>query len=75
MITDNQFFLEGIWFFARILIVIFLGLYFIFSLIIVRQVNLMTETVETTAAPFLKILAIMYAITTLILLILYVLNL
>lgn len=36
-------------------------LYFIFSLIVVRQVNLMTETVITEAMPVLKFFSIIHA--------------
>lgn len=39
----------------------FAVLYFIFTLIVLRQVNLMTDTVITEGAPILKALAILYA--------------
>lgn len=37
------------------------ALYFVFSLIVIRQVNLMTETVITEAAPVLKFFSIIHA--------------
>ena len=36
-------------------------MYFIFSLIVLRQVNLMTDTIETEGAPILKALAYLHA--------------
>lgn len=41
--------------------VIFAILYFIFSLIVVRQVYLMTDTIMTEAAGILRALAILFA--------------
>lgn len=41
--------------------VAFAVLYFIFSLIVIRQVALMTETVMTEGAPILRILSILHA--------------
>jgi hypothetical protein len=45
---------------ARLLIMTLSGLYFAFSLIIVRQVSLMTETLITEAGPIMKALAILH---------------
>ena len=36
-------------------------IYFIFTLIVLRQVNLMTSTIKTEGGGFLKALAILYA--------------
>ncbi len=36
-------------------------LYFIFTLVVVRQVNLMTETFATDAAPIIRASAILYS--------------
>lgn len=44
----------------RIGLIIFAVLYFIFTLIVIRQVNLMTQTVITEGAPILKALAILF---------------
>lgn len=41
--------------------VAFAVLYFIFSLIVIRQVTLMTETVMTEGAPILRIISILHA--------------
>lgn len=41
--------------------VAFAILYFIFSLIVIRQVALMTETVLTEGAPILRVLSILHA--------------
>ena len=44
-----------------IAVIILAFLYFIFSLIVVRQVNLMTETVITEVAPLLRAFAIIHS--------------
>ena len=41
--------------------VLFAVIYFIFSLIVIRQVNLMAETVKTEGAPILKALVVLFA--------------
>ncbi|MBI3486481.1 hypothetical protein HY025_06135 [Candidatus Daviesbacteria bacterium] len=46
-------------------------IYFIFTLIVVRQVNLMTETFTTELAGFLKALSIFYALVALAIVILF----
>ena len=43
-------------------IIIFAFLYFIFTLIVIRQVGLMTETVKTQAGILIKLVSIMYAL-------------
>lgn len=53
--------METVWFIVRCAIVLLSGLYFIFSLIVVRQVNLMTETLITEVAPFLRAFAIIHS--------------
>lgn len=45
--------------------IIFALLYFFFSIIVVRQVALMTETVVTEIGPVLKFLSIIYALLSL----------
>lgn len=42
-------------------ILIFTGVYFIFSLIVVRQVSLMTETLITEVSPVIKAFSIIHA--------------
>lgn len=61
MITTSLFSLETVWQIIRIGIIILAGLYFIFSLIVVRQVNLMTETLITEVSPLLRAFAIIHA--------------
>lgn len=60
--------LEGIF---NIGFLLFAILYFIFSLVVIRQVNLMSETVITEGAPLLKIIAIMQALLALGIIILF----
>ena len=47
----------SIWFFAKIFFLFGIGLYLIFALVVVKQVNLMTETIELPADPLLRTLA------------------
>lgn len=47
--------------FIKIAILVLLFLYIIFSLVIVRQVNLMSKTLITPVAPIVKALAIFNA--------------
>lgn len=53
--------IEVVWFIVRGAIIILSVLYFIFSLIVVRQVNLMTETLITEVAPLLRAFAIIHS--------------
>ncbi len=48
------------------------ALYFIFSLVVIRQVNLMSETVITKAAGILKVIAILHALLALAVLIFFI---
>lgn len=48
-------------------------LYFIFSLIVIRQVGLMSETVATEGASILKIIAVLHALLSLGIIILFIL--
>ena len=42
--------------------IIFALLHFIFTLIVLRQINLMTRTVITEGGPLLRILGLLYAV-------------
>lgn len=42
-------------------IILFATVYFIFSLVVVRQVSLMTETLITEVSPFIKAFSIIHA--------------
>jgi hypothetical protein len=46
--------------------------YFLFSLVVIRQVNLMTETVITEGAPLLRFLAILHAGIVLAVIVMYI---
>lgn len=50
-----------IWEVAKFLIILLAACYFFFSLVIVRQVNLMIATLLTETAPFLRAFAIIHA--------------
>ncbi|EKD91406.1 MAG: hypothetical protein ACD_30C00013G0004 [uncultured bacterium] len=45
----------------KLLFIAFAVAYFLFSLFVIRQVNLMTETVQTEGGPILKAIAILHA--------------
>lgn len=53
--------IDGFWFIVKVGLVILAVLYFIFSLIVLRQVNLMTETLITENAGLLRAFAIIHA--------------
>lgn len=52
--------------------IIFAVIYFIFTLIVIRQVSLMTETFTTQLSGFLKALSIFYALVALAIVILFI---
>jgi len=52
--------------------IIFAILHFIFTLIVLRQINLMTETIITEGGPVLRILGIVYAVFGLLMLIYFI---
>jgi hypothetical protein len=52
--------------------IVFAVLHFIFTLIVLRQVNLMTTTIVTHGGPILRILAIGYSLMALLILIYFV---
>ncbi|MFH0937079.1 MAG: DUF5657 family protein [Candidatus Daviesbacteria bacterium] len=63
---------EGFWLVAKVGILILSILYFIFSLIVIRQVYLMTNTLITESAPALRAFAIIHAGFALGLIILFI---
>ncbi len=52
---------EGFWLIIKIIVILASVIYFFFSLIVVRQVNLMTDTLVTEVAPALRAFAIAHA--------------
>ena len=59
-------------FLYKIAFLILFALYFIFSLIVIRQVQIMTDTLVTEVAPVLRALAIIQAGVALAVLILFI---
>lgn len=51
----------GVLWISKLSVVLLAGLYFIFSLIIVRQVKMMTETLITEVSPLLRAFSIVHA--------------
>lgn len=70
--TGDLFGAQGIIFLLRIGFVAFAGLYFLFSLIIIRQVSLMAETVRTEFGGALKLFSLLFALISLGILIYFV---
>lgn len=65
MLAENNFFstfvISGTIGLFKIGFITFAVLYFVFSLIVIRQVTLMTQTVITEGAPLLRVLSILHA--------------
>jgi hypothetical protein len=58
--------------FFKIGFIVFAVLHFIFTLIVMRQINLMTTTIITEGGPLLRALSIGYSILALIVLIYFI---
>jgi len=56
----------------KILLLILAVLYFIFSLVVVRQVSLMTETLITNVSPAFRVFSIIFAIISLAVVVLFI---
>ncbi len=61
----SDLYIAGAWLVFKVGLVIFALLHFVFSLMVVRQVKLMTETVVTEAASGMRALSIFYALLSL----------
>ncbi len=59
----------SIWFIVKIFFIVGLSVYFIFALVIVRQVEIMTQTVKLEFELPIKILGILHLLFALVLLI------
>lgn len=53
--------LDGFWLIVKVGMIILAVFYFIFSLIVVRQVSLMTELLMTEVSPVLRAFSIVHA--------------
>ncbi len=53
----------NIWLFIKFFILVLLLFYFIFSLVITRQVNLMNRVLKTNISPGLRLITIIHAIS------------
>jgi hypothetical protein len=63
--TIIQYFLSDPWITFKVLFLILFILYFGFSLIVIRQVQLMTDTLQTEVSPVLRSFALLHAIVSL----------
>jgi hypothetical protein len=52
--------------------IIFAVLHFIFTLIVLRQINLMTQTIMTEGGPILRVLGIIYTVFALLVLVYFI---
>ncbi|MDD2822577.1 MAG: hypothetical protein PHQ59_00715 [Candidatus Daviesbacteria bacterium] len=64
--------MDTVWFIVKGGLVVLSLLYFIFSLIVVRQINLMTDTLITEVAPYLRAFAIIHSGISLGIIILFI---
>lgn len=60
---------DSIIFLIKLLIILLASFYFIFSLLILRRVSLMTETLITSVSPVLRIFSLVHSILALVVLV------
>lgn len=53
--------MDGVWLVVRVGIIILSVFYFLFSLVVVRQVSLMTDTLITEISPYLRAFSLIHA--------------
>ncbi|MBI4037058.1 hypothetical protein HY385_01400 [Candidatus Daviesbacteria bacterium] len=53
--------IDGVWLIVKIGTILLAVFYFLFSLVVVRQISLMTETLMTEVSPLLRALSILHA--------------
>ena len=70
MISDTGVF--NFWFLFKIGIVSFAAIYFIFSLIVMRQIKLMTDTLITNVSPVIRAFGILHALFALLVVLLLI---
>ena len=72
VVSNLPIFINSSFFILKILFVAFSIAYFIFSLILVRQVYLMTDTVITEGGPLLRFFAVLFSGAALGIIILFI---
>ncbi len=60
--TSNYIINFAVWDVTKIGLLVFLGLYFIFSLLVVRQVQLLTSVLGTNFSPLFKTVALLHVV-------------
>lgn len=53
--------MDGVWLVVKVGIIILSVFYFLFSLVVVRQVSLMTDTLITEISPYLRAFSLIHA--------------
>jgi hypothetical protein len=64
MLPDGTLAID-LWFLFKVGVILFAGLYFIFSLIVMRQIRLMTDTLITNVSPVIRAFGILHALFSL----------
>lgn len=70
--TSPLLFGEAFWVVFKFLTLVLFGLYFVFSLAVLRQVNLMTETLITEDGPWMRAGAIIHSGFSLAVMVLFI---
>jgi len=60
--TSNYILNFAVWDLTKVGLLIFLGLYLIFSLLVVRQVQLLTSVLGTNFSPLFKTVALLHVV-------------
>lgn len=74
-IGGDFLFSDAIFSIVRILFLILAALYFIFSLFVIRQINLMTETLITEVGTVLRVFALFHTLVALTVVVFFIFNL
>lgn len=60
--TSNYILNFAVWDLTKVGLLTFLGLYLVFSLLVVRQVQLLTSVLGTSFSPLFKIVALLHVV-------------
>lgn len=60
--TSNYILNFAVWDLTRVGLLVFLGLYVIFSLLVVRQVNLLNSVLGTHFSPLFRVVALLHVV-------------
>ena len=63
--TTNYILNFAVWDLTKVVLLVFLGLYLLFALLVVRQVQLLTSVLGTNFSPLFKTVALLHVILAL----------